>query len=189
MFTNDYELWTYGGALQETDSSTAPGADVVALYKVYPSAPLQVVGGWQLSSLPKNITRYVTYGASVSIPSENLGFYFSGARTKSSGPIYYPTVNETLNADFPSSQLIGIDMGGYPPGNATWSNNTIDGGVQSRSGGELAWVPVSEKGILVGIGGVTDLVYSSTSESFNTSETQTIVYPTLMISLRYLIGL
>jgi hypothetical protein len=80
-------------------------------------------------------------------------------------------------------------MGGYPPGNATWSNNTIDGGVQSRSGGELAWVPVSEKGILVGIGGVTDLVYSSTSESFNTSETQTIVYPTLMISLRYLIGL
>jgi hypothetical protein len=117
----------------------------------------------------------VTYGASVSIPSENLGFYFSGARTNSSGPIYYPTPNETINADFPSSQLIGIDMGVYPAANAIWSNNTIDGGVQSRSGGELAWVPVSERGILVGIGGVTELIYSSTSGIFNASETQKIV--------------
>lgn len=177
MFTNDYELWTYGGAPEQTDASTPPGGDVVALYEVYPWSQGQVVGGWQLAYLPDNITRYVTYGASVSIPSENLGFYFAGAKSKSGGPIYYPTLSETLNPDYSSSRLIGIDMGVYPPGNATWSNQTIGGDIQSRSGGELAWVPVSEKGILVGIGGVTEIVYSNVNASFNQSYTQQIVYP------------
>ena len=166
MLGNDFEWFTYGGLLQETAAFTEPAADSVLAYEVYASGPpKQFEPGFYQDQLTGNITRYVAYGAGVSVPSENLGFYFSGLKSESGGPIYQGTGNESENADFVSPTLLQLDLAVEQQ--ETWSSFTLPTSVPGRASAELVWVPVSEKGILVGIGGVINPAYAEINQTDN----------------------
>jgi hypothetical protein len=96
------------------------------------------------------MTRYVTNGAGVCAPSENLGYYFSGLRAADWGLIQAGdnSTNTTANT------LISVDMSVMR--NETWANNTLPNNIPGRVNAELVWIPVSEKGVLIAIGGVTN---------------------------------
>jgi hypothetical protein len=176
MFANDYEWWTYGGLLGSTASFDAPEGSSVALYELYTTAPGTLFRpGFVLGSLPANVTRYVVYGAGVSVPSENLGFYFGGLRSQSGGNIFYPIQNESTNADQIASSFIELNMTLIPQGQSQWNNYTLPPSVTSRASGELVWVPVGQNGILVAIGGVTKLIYSTLDNSISDSDAAEIV--------------
>lgn len=104
--------------------------------------------GFIRSKLSDGVTRYVAAGASVSAPSENLGFYFSGVRGEDWGPI---TEND-YSADTISDKLISVDMSTMRK--EVWSNDSLPDDVPGRVNGELVWLPVSDSGVLVAIGGV-----------------------------------
>ncbi|KAJ5051966.1 uncharacterized protein L3040_001727 [Drepanopeziza brunnea f. sp. 'multigermtubi'] len=172
MFANDYEWFTYGGELALTDAFKAPSSNAVAAYQVYPSGPPKSFNkGYILNTLDSGITRYVTEGAAVSVPSENLGYYFGGLRSASWGPIFNlpGPRNQSVNADQLSSTMIGIDM--TTQGKETWKNTTLPTTVPGRASAELVWVPVSEKGILVAIGGVLYPAYANVNQTNNASST------------------
>ncbi|RDW91032.1 hypothetical protein BP5796_02197 [Coleophoma crateriformis] len=168
MFANDYEWWTYGGLLQLTDAYDAPASDSVAAYQVYSSPNAkQFQQGFVLKRLPSGISRYITDGASVSVPSENLGFYFSGLQAENFGPIYYlpGTQNGSENADIESETLIQLNMTSQQQ--EVWSNFTLPSSVPPRANAEIVWVPVSEQGILVAIGGVINPSYANINQTDN----------------------
>jgi hypothetical protein len=170
MFANDYEWLTYGGLLAITDTYKPPAGDAIAAYEVYASGPSEKFQpGYILDQLPEGTTRYVTDGAAVSVPSENLGFYFGGLRAASSGPIYYlpSPVNETLNGDQLSLTLIELDMAIEQQ--QTWKNHTLPSEIPGRASAEIVWVPVSKKGILVAIGGVIYPAYANVNQKNNAS--------------------
>jgi hypothetical protein len=171
MFANDYDWITYGGLLSLTDAFKPPGADSIAAYQKYPQGPKQLTAGYVLDQLSTGVTRYVTNGAAVSVPSENLGFYFSGLRSNSSGPIFYQpgAVNSTFRANVTSQTLIEVNMS--PQGQETWSNTSLPTSVPGRANAELVWVPVSKQGVLVAIGGVVDPSFATVSLSLNPSQT------------------
>lgn len=104
--------------------------------------------GFQRSRLSDGVNRYVAGGASVSAPSENLGFYFSGVRGADWGPI----IENDYSANTTSDRLITVDMSTMRE--EVWSNDTLSDKAPGRVNGELVWIPVSEAGVLVAIGGV-----------------------------------
>ncbi|KAK0118301.1 hypothetical protein ONS95_012595 [Cadophora gregata] len=172
MFANDYEWFTYGGKLRTTDQFKAPAGDAVASWQVYPSGPpKEFNSGFILGTLPNGVTRYVTDGAAVSVPSENLGYYFAGLRSASSGSIFNlpGPRNQSVNADQLSTTLIEINMA--KQGGETWKNSTLPTSVPGRANAEVVWVPVSEKGILVAIGGVIFPSYANVNQTNNASAT------------------
>lgn len=184
MLANDYGWWTYGGLLDATSVYSLPLGNSFTQNAIYSSSPFAKSSGFILGTLPSDVTRYVTYGAGVSVPSENLGFYFGGLKSKSGGPIYYPATNSSVNFDHLSTTLIGVNMTLIPPGQSTWNKKSLPSSIPGRASGELAWVPVSTQGILVGIGGVTNLVYSSLTQSQNDTVAANTVcspfFPTLI---------
>ncbi|KIW42040.1 uncharacterized protein PV06_05627 [Exophiala oligosperma] len=151
MFANNDELYLYGGLGPLTDSSTPQAADTILGYEAYQYGPNRA--GWSpgfyQGTLPDGVTRYITNGAGVSVPSENLGFYFSGMRSPDWGPIYY----EDSSANQTANTLIEVDMSVMR--DEKWTNTTLPDNIQPRANAELVWIPVSEKGVLVAIGGVT----------------------------------
>ncbi|KAJ4506372.1 hypothetical protein HRR83_003085 [Exophiala dermatitidis] len=169
MFTNDGELYLYGGLPRLTDAASAQSADAVLGYEAYQYGPDRQSWspGFYQGSLPDGVTRYITNGAGVSAPSENLGFYFSGMRSANWGPIYYDdsSANETANT------LIQVDMSTMR--GEKWTNTTLPDNIPPRANAELVWIPVSKQGVLVAIGGVaapeeiwaTGLNATQTSES------------------------
>jgi len=168
---NDYEWYTYGGLLQLTSAYPTPADNAVAKYEVYQyGAPKQFGEGFVLEQVPAGMTRYITDGAAVSIPSENLGFYFGGLKSASGGPIYDPatTNSSTLNADTLSNTLISLNMSVQR--GETWSNDTLPTSVPGRANAELVWVPVSKQGILVAIGGVIDPTYMNANETITAAQ-------------------
>ena len=105
--------------------------------------------------LPNGISKYITNGASACAPSERLCFYFSGKHA----PGYTPLLNGVLadaqnGAEDLADTLLTIDM--TAPGQAQWTNTTLENNVDPRASGQLVWVPVSEQGVLLAIGGVTN---------------------------------
>jgi hypothetical protein len=104
--------------------------------------------GFIRSTLSDGVNRYVAAGASVSAPSENLGFYFSGVRGEAWGPI----TENNYSANITSDKLISVDMSTMRE--EVWSNHSLPDNVPGRVNGELVWIPVSESGVLVAIGGV-----------------------------------
>jgi hypothetical protein len=169
MFANDGEWYTYGGLLSLTDSYTAPAGDAVLGYEAYSyGSDKRFFQGFLTENLPDGITRYITDGGGVSIPSQDQGFYFGGLRAESYGPIYYPTGNETVNADVLSSTLISVDMS--VQGSEKWQNNTIPSFIPGRANPELVWVPVSTSGALILIGGVINPVYDNAAQFLNDTE-------------------
>lgn len=65
------------------------------------------------------------------------------------GPIYY----EDSSANQTANTLIEINMSEMR--NEKWTNTTLPDNIQPRANAELVWIPVSDKGLLVAIGGVT----------------------------------
>jgi hypothetical protein len=170
MLANDNEWVTYGGLLAMTDSYPPPGESSFATDRLYPSNQEEIFEpGYVLGQLPADTTRYVTYGAAVDIKSENLAFYFSGLRSASHGPIYLSPgpANESLNADQLSPTLIELDMD--PLHLESWKNHTLPDEAPGRASAEIVWVPVSEKGILIAIGGVVYPAYANIYQKNNAS--------------------
>jgi Kelch motif len=91
------------------------------------------------------VDNYVTGGAYVSAPSEQLGFYFGGLRNGSGEPLRgggsdgYNTTNTMLRVDMSSS------------GHAKW---TVEEVPEGRASGQMVWIPVSSNGVLIPIGGL-----------------------------------
>lgn len=104
--------------------------------------------GFLFEDTNNGVTRYVTHGAGVSVPSENKGFYFSGKRGLNWGEISNPApvANVTANT------LISLDMSQMR--SPEWANSTFPDHIPGRAAGELVWIPVSASGALIAIGGV-----------------------------------
>lgn len=164
MFANDYDWITYGGLFKNTSAYVPQPETQVATYQRYPNGPRTFASGFTLKQLPTGMTRYITNGASVSIPSENLGFYFGGLRSPSSGAIFYQpgASNSAYRANVQSTTLISVDLSDQV--NEAWSNDTLPTTVPGRANAELVWVPIGKRGVLVAIGGV---IYPSFATSAN----------------------
>ncbi|KAH8422265.1 uncharacterized protein LDX57_000023 [Aspergillus melleus] len=151
MFSNDEQLYLYGGLLRATESQDPPAGDRVLGYEVYQYGPYR--SSWQRgfieNQLDHDVTRYITHGAGVSAPSENLGFYFSGMHGANWGPIA-----DDQSANRSSARMISVDMTEMR-GNV-WSNTSLPDYVPARANAELVWLPVSDSGALVAIGGVVN---------------------------------
>jgi hypothetical protein len=104
--------------------------------------------GFVQKDLPNNLTRYITNGAGVSAPSENLGFYFSGMHGVNWGTINYGDQSANVTAN----TLITVNL--TVMGQETWENDTLPDSIPPRANAELVWIPVSESGVLIAIGGV-----------------------------------
>ncbi|KAI9733699.1 MAG: hypothetical protein M1834_003302 [Cirrosporium novae-zelandiae] len=174
MFANDYEFCLYGGLFRLTDSIEPPDAYSVLGYERYQYGPYRAswAQGFISETLPTgNLTRYITNGAGVSIPNENMGYYFSGMRGENWGIIE----SDDVSADIVANSLISINM--TVMRDATWSNSTLPSYVPGRANAEIVWIPISESGILIVIGGVInpEAIYpgglndSQISQSRNTS--------------------
>lgn len=169
MFANDFEWYTYGGLTADTIGTTPPPANAAVQYQLYSSDPTRQFLGpqFQPEELPSGITRYVTYGSSVSVPSENLGFYFAGLRAPDRGPIYtFSSANQTASTE--SLTLISVDMSSETL--PVWSNETVPSFVPGRASGEIPWVPVSSQGALIAIGGVIYPAYAEFDSFDNSTE-------------------
>jgi hypothetical protein len=117
-------------------SQGPPAADLILMYD-------QDKGSFVTNSLSDGLTRYITEGGAVSAPSEYQGFYFSGVPTKNEGVITADNVTETLII----VKMLTMD-------NQAWTNYTLPDSIPGRSNAELVWIPVSQSGVLIAIGGV-----------------------------------
>lgn len=180
MFVNDNELYLYGGLPRLTDSVSPQSESALLGYEAYQYGPHRESWspGFYQGSLPDGVTRYITNGAGVSAPSENLGFYFSGMRSPDWGPIYY----DDANANVTANTLIEVDMSEMR--SEEWSNTTLPDNITPRADAELVWLPVSERGVLLAIGGVTNPEEISPMglDESQTSESQSLS-PSFMTSI------
>ncbi|CAG8891175.1 unnamed protein product [Penicillium egyptiacum] len=167
MFANNNEFYLYGGMLGNTESSDPPPANQVLSYAAhqYGTYRSSWAPNWKQEYLPTNVTRYITNGAAASAPSENLGFYFSGMRAPDWGDF---TLNQ-LQSNQTANTLITLDMSVMSDG--TWTNKTLPSYIPARSNAELVWVPVSESGVLVAIGGVVEPIQFFRNAKANSSRT------------------
>ncbi|PLB46355.1 hypothetical protein P170DRAFT_438177 [Aspergillus steynii IBT 23096] len=149
MFANDDQLYLYGGLLRSTESQDPPAGDRVLGYEKYQYGPYRSSweAGFYEDQLDNDVTRYVTHGAGASAPSENLGFYFSGMHGANWG-----SIADDQSANRSSQRMIKVDMSEMR-GNV-WSNTSLPDYVPARANAELVWLPVSDSGVLVAIGGV-----------------------------------
>jgi hypothetical protein len=175
MFANDGEYYTYGGLVSQTSAYSPPAANDVQGYEAYWYGPPRssFTRGFIDNSLPDGITRYVAYGAGVNVPSENKGFYFSGLRSPSSGPIFYTSTNDSINANTVSDTLISVDLSVQM--SEKWANQSLPTEAPGRASAELAWVPVGKNGVLIAIGGVVYPVYANVTQSLTDTQSATNV--------------
>lgn len=188
MFANDNEFILYGsvsitggiepgcaneyrGLSRLTDSQELPPGDVVLGYQEYEwgSPPISWQPGFVQRSLPTGVTRYVTNGAGVSAPSENLGFYFSGMRGENWGRIEEGDQTVDTIAD----TLITVNMSSMR--REFWQNTTLPADVPGRANAELVWIPVSESGVLIAIGGVVNPVILTAAQELTAEEAEASV--------------
>ncbi|KZF25427.1 hypothetical protein L228DRAFT_280669 [Xylona heveae TC161] len=182
MFANDGELYLYGGLLRDTDSMNPPSESYVLGYERYQWGPEREAWsiGFYEGTLPPNVTRYVTAGAGVNIPSENLGFYFSGMRRPDWGEIRTLGRRE-YNATVAANSLISVDMSTMRA--EKWSNDTLPSQVSGRANAELAWIPVSDRGVLLAIGGVVNPEWAFIAESDAQKIQNQYISPQLMSTI------
>jgi hypothetical protein len=153
---------------RNTGTTESPPDDQVLSYAGYQYGPYKSAwaAGWNQESLSDNVTRYVTNGAGASAPSENLGFYFSGMRAPDWGDFTLNNLGSNTTAD----TLITLDMSTMRAGK--WSNNTLPSYIPGRANAELVWVPVSESGALVAIGGVINPIEIYRNQKANSTRTE-----------------
>lgn len=173
------DIDAFRGLTRSTDAYTPPDAHAVLGYEAYQYGPERISWsrGFIQATLPDNVTRYVTNGASASAPSENLGFYFSGLRGAG-----WKTITENTRDWYLADTLIEVDMSTMR--GEQWSNNTLPDDVPPRAGAELVWIPVGGRGALVAIGGMTAVEYLLSSP-LNSSQSSDAVEqaPGFMTSL------
>ena len=115
-------------------------------YDLYPIQGQTIPRGPDLNFPLAQVDNFVATGAGVSVPSEKLAYYFSGVRESSGGAL---TLYDPYSI---SSSMISVDMSA--PANPIWDETPLPEGVPGRSLGQLVWIPVSKKGVLLAIGGV-----------------------------------
>jgi Kelch motif len=132
-------------------SGIAPSVppNLVPKYQSYPTFSVQ--GIETLGS----VSNYISSGAGINIPSESLGYYFSGMTAPNGVQIVYAGIPGELPSIMAES-LIRIDTSDSQ--NPTWSNLTLPAYIPGRAGAQLVWLPVSSKGVLLAIGGLTSLI-------------------------------
>lgn len=96
------------------------------------------------------VNRNITHGAGANIPSEYLGFYFSGLETPSGTSMEDYDQDSAPNVT--TQQMIKVDLSRL--GAAQWSNLPLSSGFHGRGGAQLPWIPVGPKGLLIAIGGI-----------------------------------
>ncbi len=114
------------------------------------------------------MNRYVSYGAGVSAPSENMAWYFSGLTAPGRGPFYSNSNNASTRALNVSNTLISLDL--TTQLSEKWSNDTLPDKIKGRSNAEVVWVPVGKRGILVVLGGVVYPEWAWTTKSHASSD-------------------
>lgn len=139
------------GLINKIQGRRPPESNVVISYEAYQYGTVDpnFKPGFRFADLNNDVTRYVTHGAGVSVPSENLGFYFSGLRAEDWGDIENPDPAAHTIAD----TLISVDLSEMH--HEKWRNQTLPKEIPGRANAELVWVPVSNRGVLVAIGGAT----------------------------------
>ncbi|KAI9795058.1 MAG: hypothetical protein M1816_000080 [Peltula sp. TS41687] len=153
IFSNDNELLFYGGLLRDTQAYEIPPSNNVLSYERFQYGPNREAWkeGLIQSTLPDGMSRYITAGAAVNVPSENLGFYFSGLRRPDWGDIRRGG-DAMYNATVPANTLISVDMSTMRK--EKWENVTLPSSIPGRANAELVWIPTAERGLLIAIGGV-----------------------------------
>jgi hypothetical protein len=151
MFANELQFYVYGG-LPSTLNGAAPPDDYVFGYNLYSADngddTSQAVGPTgNTTTLPEGITRCITDGAGVSIPSEDLGFYFSGMTNPNK------FAYDDGQAQAPSTLLMKVNMS---TSITAWSGEILPEPVTPRADAQLVWIPVSTSGLLVALGGVVN---------------------------------
>jgi hypothetical protein len=157
------------GIFQAASSDPATPSDYVLGYQLYSTGSEPKIGPLN-DTLSTSVSNEITNGAGVNVPSESLGFYFSGYTAPDGSQI---SSGETLVA---AESFIQVDMSSSQE--AAWSTLTWPTGVKPRANAQLVWLPVSSQGVLIVIGGVVDstqLAYgaydnaSQTADSLSTS--------------------
>jgi hypothetical protein len=125
-------------------------------YQAYSSASGQtfVTQNKTVPATLPDISNYIVAGAGVNVPSESLGFYFSGLVASNWGQLVYNADKGELPTIL-ASWMIQINMSNPQKPEAV--NLTLLEHVPPRAGAELVWIPVSAKGVLIAIGGLTTL--------------------------------
>jgi hypothetical protein len=125
--------------------ATPPGH--VVGYQLYPT------GSEQMLNEALSVSSYITDGAGVNVPSESLGFYFSGMEAPGGVEVLF----NGLAANTASVAVGSIIQVNMPSGQETqWTNVTLPTKVKPRANAQLVWLPVSSQGVLIVIGGVVD---------------------------------
>ncbi|KFZ19739.1 hypothetical protein V502_03486, partial [Pseudogymnoascus sp. VKM F-4520 (FW-2644)] len=161
LLSNDGEYLAYGGLLTGSVGLSPPDADSSRGYQRYwyGGEGKKFDPGFLDTHITAGITRYVGFGAGVSVPSENKGYYFGGMQARSHGPVNYPSGNKTTDPTVYSRDLISVDM--TKQMEEVWTNKTIKSDVPGRASPEIVWVPVGKNGVLVVVGGVVDPVFAN----------------------------
>lgn len=156
MLADDYEFILFGGSIQRASAEyEPPDSDTVLGYQIFrQGAERTWVRKWDDVDLGDETTRYITYGAGVSAPSEHKAWYFSGMTSPTHKDIEISwNGNGSTVAQNISRSFIQVDM--TRQSSEVWTNDTLHPDVKGRAGPEAVWVPVGEQGILVVLGGVT----------------------------------
>lgn len=104
-------------------------------------------------------------------------------KSKKGGPVYIASGNATIDPTTYSRDLVSLDMSTQQQ--EVWKKETIGKNVPSRASPEVVWVPVGEKGILVVIGGVVDLVYTNFTNTLDPTKKANSVSSFLLPFLYY----
>lgn len=155
LLANDAEFFLFGGGLLYNDVTTIrPGSQDILRYARYQYGENKPAfsSGFSRASLDKGVSRFVTYGAPVSAPSENKAWYFSGLKTPSGGVFdQNPGLNASTSPNVTANQIVQVDFN--PQYGEKWSVTNLPSNVKGRSNAEVVWVPVGDQGILVVLGG------------------------------------
>ena len=158
---NDAQLFLYGGAATATQAWKDTGPRDVLEYQRYKyGGENSVRPGFVADELPKDMNIYLAYGASISAPSENKAWYFSGLKSNSSGIIYVDKYPGEFASDI-SETMIQLEFDDQSQNLETWSNLTLSESVPGRASAEGVFVPVGENGVLVFVAGVTHAEFAT----------------------------
>lgn len=168
LLSNYDDFVAFGGVTFFSTVSQFPvgsnGASTTTSYEIYGDGISQFTPGFVLEVLPSAITAYISDGGSVSVPSENLAFIFSGLRAASFDEIFY-LKNESTNPDVPSSTLIQLNT--TSDKHHIWSNHSLSPSVIPRASAQMVYIPVAENGILIAVGGVINLAFANLNQSYD----------------------
>jgi hypothetical protein len=166
------------GLYPEEASEPATPSDHVLGYQLYSNGSEQKTGPLN-ETLNTAVSNYITNGAGVNVPSESLGFYFSGLTVSGGDQPLSPPQTAMVAAE----SFIQVKMPSTQQ--ATWSSLPWPTGVKPRANAQVVWLPVSSQGVLVVIGGViypSELAYGASENGSQVNESK-LTSPTFMTSL------